>query len=107
MSLKEVSETTFQEDVTDQSGLVLVDFWAPWCPPCRAITPVLEEIAEEEGDKVRICKVNIDDNPDIATKLNVKTIPTLMLFKGGVSVATQLGAVPKKSLVEWIHENTD
>ena len=107
MSLKEVSDATFQADVMSQSGLVLVDFWAPWCGPCQAVTPVLEQIAAEEEDKVTICKVNIDDNPDTPTTLGVRSIPTLVLFKNGTQVATQVGALPKAALVDWIHKNAD
>ena len=107
MSLKEVSDATFQADVASQSGLVLVDFWAPWCGPCQTIAPVLEQIAAEEGDTVSICKVNIEDNPDTPTNFGVRSIPTLILFKDGEPVATQVGALPKEALVSWIRKNAD
>ncbi len=105
MALKEVSDATFKADVADQSGLVLVDFWAPWCGPCQAVAPVLEQIAEEESNTVSICKVNIDDNPETPTTFGVRSIPTLVLFKDGQPVATQVGALPKAALVDWIHKN--
>lgn len=105
MSLKEVSDSSFQNDVISHTGLTLVDFWAPWCGPCQAIAPVLGQIAEEEGDKVSVCKVNIDENPDTPTKFGVRSIPTLMLFKNGEPVATQVGALPKQALVEWIQNH--
>lgn len=105
MSLKDVSDTSFQTDVVNQPGLTLVDFWAPWCGPCQAVAPVLDQLAQEEGHKVSICKMNIDDNPETPTKFGVRSIPTLMLFKDGTPVATQVGALPKQALTEWIEKN--
>ena len=105
MSLKEVSDATFQSDVASQSGLVLVDFWAPWCGPCQTIAPILDQISQEEGDKVSICKVNIEDNPETPTKFGVRSIPTLILFKDGEPVATQVGGLSKDALINWINKN--
>jgi thioredoxin 1 len=105
MSLKEVSDATFQKEIASQSGLVLVDFWAPWCGPCQAIAPVLEQIAAEEGTTVSIFKVNIEDNPETPTSFGVRSIPTLILFKEGAPVATQVGGLPKEDLIRWINKN--
>jgi thioredoxin 1 len=81
---------------------VLVDFWAEWCGPCRQLTPIIEELSKEMGDTVEICKMNIDENPDAPTKLGVRSIPTLVLFKDGKPLAVKVGALPKATLREWI-----
>jgi thioredoxin 1 len=81
---------------------VLVDFWAEWCGPCRMIAPALEELAEELGDKVNIVKLDIDENPDAPTKYGVRGIPTMILFKNGQPAATQVGALPKSAIKQWI-----
>lgn len=82
---------------------VLVDFWAPWCGPCKMIAPVLEEISAEMGDKVVIAKVNVDDNPEIASNFGIRGIPTLILFKNGEAGERLTGFSPKESLVSWIN----
>jgi thioredoxin 1 len=96
-TLSEVNDTNFQAEVLESDGPVLVDFWAPWCGPCRVVGPVLEEIAAERSD-VRIVKLDIDENPQTAARFQVLSIPTMILFKGGEAVKTVIGAYPKKRL---------
>lgn len=100
--MRQVTDATFETEVEQGKGLILVDFWAEWCGPCRQIAPVLEEIDQSMGDKVSIVKLNIDDNPSTPTRLGVRGIPTLMLFKDGAVVSTKIGALPKSQLVKWL-----
>ncbi|WCO67099.1 thioredoxin [Iamia majanohamensis] len=97
-----LSTSSFDETVASSDLPVLVDFWAEWCGPCKAIAPILEEIADEHGDRVRIAKLNVDDNPDIARRFDVMSIPTLILFKEGTPEARLVGAKGKGQLVEEI-----
>lgn len=96
------TDVSFTTDVLQSETLVLVDFWAEWCSPCKMIAPMLDALASEYGDKIRICKVNIDENPESPTKFGVRGIPTLLLFKGGELQATKVGALPKQALSDWI-----
>ena len=96
-NLPEVNDTNFQAEVIESDKAVLVDFWAPWCGPCRVIAPSLEEIAEEKDD-LRIVKLNVDDNQATAARYDVMSIPTLILFKHGEAKKTVIGAYPKKKL---------
>ena len=99
---KAVTDASFATDVLQAEGPVLVDFWAEWCGPCKAIGPALEDIAKEMGGKVKITKLNIDENPLVTNKFNIRAIPTLMVFQSGKVKATQTGALPKGKLAEWI-----
>ena len=102
MAVGKVSDASFESDVLKSAEPVVVDFWAEWCGPCRMIGPALEEIAGQLGDKVKIVKLNVDENPKTAAKYNVMSIPTLMLFKNGEMASRQVGAAPKAKLEQWI-----
>ena len=97
-----VSQTSFDEDVLNADRPVLVDYWAEWCGPCKMIAPVLEEIANEYGDRLKVCKVAVDANPDLPGKFGIRGIPTLIVFKGGSAVETKVGALSKTQLAEFV-----
>jgi thioredoxin 1 len=99
---KPVTDASFATDVLQAEGAVLVDFWAEWCGPCRAIAPSLEEIGAEYAGKLTVAKVNIDENPMTPNTYNVRGIPTLVMFKNGKPVSTKVGAAPKSALKEWV-----
>jgi len=98
-NVKEISDSTFEAEVINSELPVVVDFWAPWCGPCKSIAPVLEQIASEYVGKVKFVKVNIDDNPESPTQYNVRGIPNLVFFKKGQVMEQIVGAVPKDQLV--------
>lgn len=100
-----VTDASFEEDVLKADGAVLVDYWAEWCGPCKMIAPVLEEIAKEYQGKLKVCKLNIDENNETPPKFGIRGIPTLMLFKGGNVEATQVGALSKSQLAAFIDAN--
>ncbi|MEZ5775973.1 MAG: thioredoxin [Hyphomicrobiaceae bacterium] len=102
MPTSAVTDKNFESEVKNASGPVVVDFWAEWCGPCKAIGPALEEIAEEMAGKVKIAKVNVDHNPGLSSQFGIRAIPTLMIFNQGKVVATQQGALPKGRLSDWI-----
>ena len=99
-----VTDTTFDNEVLKSSTPVLVDFWAEWCGPCKMISPLLEEIAEEHKGKITIAKLNVDENPEVAMRYGVMSIPTLALFIGGVEKKRLIGAMPKRNIVNELSE---
>ena len=102
MSLKQVTDSSFEADVLKCEQPVLVDFWAEWCGPCKQIAPFLEEIAKEMDGKLTIAKINIDQNGGTPSKYGVRGIPTLILFKNGQVASMKVGAMPKQKLYEWV-----
>lgn len=102
--MKDLNKMTFASEVLDNSNPVIVDFWAPWCGPCRMMGPVLEELSKEYEGKVEFFKVNVDDEAELAEKYNVVSIPSIMLFKKGEVVDRSVGAVPKSKIEEMIAE---
>ena len=103
MAVSKVSDADFESEVLKSASPVVVDFWAEWCGPCRMIAPALEEIAGSLGSKVKIVKLNVDENPQTAQKYGIMSIPTLMIFKNGEMAARQVGAAPKQKLEQWIN----
>jgi thioredoxin 1 len=103
MTTSKVTDASFEADVLKSAEPVVVDFWAEWCGPCKMIGPSLEEIAGEMAGKVKIAKVNVDENPGVAGQLGIRSIPTLMIFKDGKLAAQKVGAAPKGELVKWIN----
>ncbi len=106
MSTKTATDTSFEQEVIQEKGLVLVDFWAPWCGPCKMLGPILDELANEKEGQLKVVKVDVDQNTNIATTYNVRTIPTMILFKDGAPVDTKIGMLPKNKLVEWVNSAT-
>lgn len=104
-SIFNVSDASFDDDVLKAEGPVLVDYWAEWCGPCKMIAPVLEEIAAEYDGRLKVCKLNIDENAETAPKFGIRGIPTLMIFKGGNVEATKVGALSKSQLTAFIDAN--
>lgn len=99
-----VTDSSFKDDVLDSEVPVLVDFWAPWCGPCRMVAPVVEEIAEQYEGKIKVVKLNTDENPQVASQYGIRSIPTLMIFKGGQRVDMVVGAVPKTTLANTLEK---
>ena len=102
MATVKVDTSNFQSEVLESAEPVVVDFWAEWCGPCKMIAPSLEEISSEMAGKVKVAKINIDENPDIAAQYGVRSIPTLAMFKGGEVADIKVGASPKSALSNWI-----
>ena len=102
MATTNITDSSFDDDVLNSDKPVLVDYWAEWCGPCKQIGPSLEEISDEMNGKIIVAKLNIDENPQAASKYGVKGIPTLMLFNKGELASTKVGALPKNKIVEWI-----
>lgn len=105
MSTASVTDTSFESDVLKSDSPVLVDFWAEWCGPCKALSPILDEAATALAGKVKVAKVNIDENPMTPSKYGVRGIPTLMVFKGGELKATRVGGLSKQDLIKWVEAN--
>ena len=101
----EVNDSNFKSEVTDSEMPVLVDFWAPWCGPCKMIAPVLEELANEYDGRVKIVKLNVDDSPDTASKFGIRSIPTLILFKDGKVFEQTVGAQSKENLKQLVDKS--
>ena len=104
MSTVKVTDESFESDVLQAQGPVLVDFWTAWCGPCKQIAPALEQISEELAGQVTIAKLNIEESPTTPSRYGVRGIPTMMLFKGGQMASMKVGAMPKQKIVEWLNE---
>ena len=102
-----VSDESFEQEVLNASEPVLIDYWAEWCGPCKMIAPIIDELAEEYGEKIKIAKFNIDENPETPPRYGIRGIPTLMLFKNGNVEATKVGAVSKSQLAAFIDSNLE
>jgi len=104
MATSKTNDQDFKADVLESDKFVLVDFWAEWCAPCKAIAPSLEEISEEMKDKLKVVKVNVDENPTVSHSYSIRSIPALMIFKNGEKVSEKMGALPKSALQAWVNE---
>ena len=105
MSIKQVSSDSFETDVLKADTPVLVDYWAEWCGPCKMIAPILDEVSRDYADKLEVAKVNVDENQEIASRYDIRGIPTLMLFRNGAVVATKVGALSKSQLTAFLDSN--
>jgi thioredoxin 1 len=106
-SANPVTDATFKDEVLDSELPVLVDFWAPWCGPCRMVAPVVDEISQQYAGRIKVVKMNTDENPEVASTYGIRSIPTLMIFKGGSRVDMVVGAVPKTTLATTLERHLD
>ena len=104
MATSKTNDQNFKIDVLDSKQPVLVDFWAEWCGPCKAIAPSLEELSDEMANKLKIVKINVDENPSISQTYSIRSIPALMIFKDGEKISEKMGALPKSALESWVNE---
>ena len=102
MSVKSIKEKEFESEVINSDKPVLIDFWAEWCGPCKEIVPILEEIADEMQDIIKVVKINIDENPNIPNKYGIQSIPTMIIFKKGQPISTKIGVAIKSEVKTWI-----
>ena len=102
MAIQSIKEDSFEKEVVNSELPVLIDFWAEWCGPCKEMNPILEEVSSEMEEKIKVLKINIDENPNIPNKYGVQSIPTLIIFKKGEAISTKVGASIKSDLITWI-----
>ena len=100
-----INDSQFEQEVLKSSGLVLVDFWAEWCGPCRQLTPILEEVSKNMDGKVKVCKMNVDEAPNTASSFEIRSIPTLFLFKNGEKIDTKVGFNSQAAIEEWLNSH--
>ncbi|ETA79385.1 thioredoxin [Youngiibacter fragilis] len=104
--MREISDATFESEVLNKKGMVLVDFWAPWCGPCRMVAPVMEELSREYEGRLEVVKLNVDNNPKVSQSLRITSIPTIILFKDGKAVDGTVGVRPKEFFQDIIKKNS-
>ena len=103
MPTKPVTDNSFENDVIKSDKPIVVDFWAEWCGPCKMLSPILEDVSEELNEKIKVVKVNLDENQDLAMKYSVRSIPTLLLFRNGELIDSKIGLSPKDDIISWIN----
>lgn len=102
---KEINDNNFEQEIANSKSPILVDFWAPWCGPCKQLGPIVDELSKDMEGKIEVYKCNIDENPETPSKYAVRGIPTLMIFKNGKLVNSKVGSIPKSALYEWVRSN--
>jgi len=102
-----LNDKNFNDEVVNSQLPVLVDFWAGWCGPCKAVAPILEDISNQYSEKFRVAKVNVDENPDLASNYGIRSIPTLILFKDGKQIDSIMGALPKEAIINFVNERLE